>query len=87
MLRNDQWPAVTSDSGICTVCSNNKYSLLLLFLRVWEKIAETMQSIARNTKGMKRKVATWAKGLGLKANLKKQSGRVGMCSDCMVDLQ
>ncbi|XP_064390607.1 long-chain-fatty-acid--CoA ligase ACSBG2-like isoform X3 [Halichondria panicea] len=42
--------------------------------RVWEKIAESMQLVSMNTSGFKAKVASWAKGLGLKANLRKQSG-------------
>lgn len=42
--------------------------------RVWEKIAESMQMVARNTRGFKAKVASWAKGVGLRANYTKQSG-------------
>lgn len=42
--------------------------------RVWEKIAESMQMLTRNTKGIKAKVMSWAKGLGLRANYSRQIG-------------
>ena len=42
--------------------------------RVWEKIAESMQMVARDVKGIKAKVASWAKGVGLKANYNRQTG-------------
>lgn len=42
--------------------------------RVWEKIAESMQLVARNTTGLKAKISQWAKGVGLKGNLQKQLG-------------
>lgn len=47
---------------------------LLSILRVWEKIAETMQAVGRNTRGLKSKVASWAKGVGLKGNYRRQMG-------------
>jgi len=34
--------------------------------RVWEKIAEKMQAVGRNTKGLKKMIVTWAKGRALK---------------------
>ncbi|XP_064619094.1 long-chain-fatty-acid--CoA ligase ACSBG2-like isoform X2 [Lineus longissimus] len=37
--------------------------------RVWEKMAEMMKAAGKNISGFKRKVATWAKGVGLKGNL------------------
>lgn len=53
--------------------------MYLLFCRVWEKIAESMQLIARNTKGIKSHISQWAKGVGLKGNLHKQMGCVIFC--------
>lgn len=37
--------------------------------RVWEKIAERMQEIGRNTTGIKKSIATWTKGVSLSANM------------------
>ncbi|XP_019857705.1 PREDICTED: long-chain-fatty-acid--CoA ligase ACSBG2-like [Amphimedon queenslandica] len=45
--------------------------------RVWEKISESMQLVARNTTGLKAKISQWAKGVGLKGNLQKQLGGSG----------
>ena len=42
--------------------------------RVWEKIAEGIQLIGRNTKGLKKRLSSWAKGIGYKGNYAKQSG-------------
>jgi len=63
--------AVLNKVCVCTIICPLSY-------RVWEKIAESMQMVARSTTGLKAKVASWAQGLGLKANLKKQSGRVSL---------
>lgn len=41
--------------------------------RVWEKIAESMQLVARNTTGLKSRIASWAKGVGYKGNISKQT--------------
>ena len=40
--------------------------------RVWEKIYEKMMDIGRKTKGVKKSIATWAKGLGLEVNERRQ---------------
>merc|ERR1711962_743788 len=40
--------------------------------RVWEKIHERMMQIGRGTKGLKKSIATWAKALGLEANMRKE---------------
>ena len=42
--------------------------------RVWEKIAESMQSVGRNIKGFKGKMLSWAKRVGFKGNICKQTG-------------
>ncbi len=47
---------------------------LVSLLRVWEKVAESMQMVARSTTGLKAKIASWAQGVGLKANITKQTG-------------
>ena len=50
------------------------HTLVHTLLRVWEKIAESMQAVARNTRGLKAKIASWAKGVGLKGNYRRQMG-------------
>ncbi|XP_068021077.1 long-chain-fatty-acid--CoA ligase ACSBG2 [Melanerpes formicivorus] len=42
--------------------------------RVWEKIEEKMKSIGAKSSTLRRKVATWAKGVGLQTNLKWMNG-------------
>ncbi|XP_065601909.1 long-chain-fatty-acid--CoA ligase ACSBG2 isoform X2 [Cyrtonyx montezumae] len=42
--------------------------------RVWEKIEEKMKSIGAKSSTLQRKVATWAKGVGLQTNLKWMNG-------------
>ncbi|XP_065508582.1 long-chain-fatty-acid--CoA ligase ACSBG2 isoform X2 [Caloenas nicobarica] len=43
--------------------------------RVWEKIEEKMKSIGAKSSSLRRKVASWAKGVGLQTNLKWMNGR------------
>ncbi|KAG7279420.1 hypothetical protein CRUP_024239 [Coryphaenoides rupestris] len=47
--------------------------------RVWEKMQEKMRSVGAKSSTVRRKVASWAKDVGLQANLSKmnQSGTVG----------
>ncbi|NXX13544.1 ACBG2 ligase, partial [Podargus strigoides] len=42
--------------------------------RVWEKIEEKMKSIGSKSSTFRRKVASWAKGVGLQTNLKRMNG-------------
>ncbi|KFQ30797.1 Long-chain-fatty-acid--CoA ligase ACSBG2, partial [Merops nubicus] len=42
--------------------------------RVWEKIEEKMKSIGAKSSALRRKVASWAKGVGLQTNLKRMNG-------------
>ncbi|XP_064031196.1 long-chain-fatty-acid--CoA ligase ACSBG2 isoform X3 [Pogoniulus pusillus] len=42
--------------------------------RVWEKMEEKMKSIGAKSSTLRRKVATWAKGVGLQTNLKWMNG-------------
>ena len=42
--------------------------------RVWEKMQESMQNADRSVTGLKRKIITWAKGVGKKANYAKMLG-------------
>lgn len=42
--------------------------------RVWEKIYEKMQTIARNNGKLKTWISTWAKAQGLKYNMNKMNG-------------
>ncbi|XP_068276541.1 long-chain-fatty-acid--CoA ligase ACSBG2 isoform X2 [Nyctibius grandis] len=49
--------------------------------RVWEKMEERMKSIGAKSSALRRKVASWAKGVGLQTNLKRMNG----CSDVPVN--
>jgi len=42
--------------------------------RVYEKIEESLKGIGANTKGLKKKLADWAKGIALKGNTNKEAG-------------
>ena len=52
-------------------------TLFLGVPRVWEKIAEKMKAVGAATKGLKKKVSTWAKGLGLEYQRACQMGGSG----------
>ena len=54
--------------------SNFFLSLSLINHRVWEKVAEGIQLVMRNNKGLKARLFSWAKDVGLKGNYAKQSG-------------
>ncbi|KJE88677.1 long-chain-fatty-acid-CoA ligase [Capsaspora owczarzaki ATCC 30864] len=43
--------------------------------RVWEKMQEKMLAIGKQTTGLKKTIATWAKSIGLEGNLSLQNGR------------
>ncbi|XP_009915523.1 long-chain-fatty-acid--CoA ligase ACSBG2 isoform X2 [Haliaeetus albicilla] len=42
--------------------------------RVWEKIEEKMKSVGAKSSAFRKKVASWAKGVGLQTNLKRMNG-------------
>lgn len=42
--------------------------------RVFEKIEESLKGIGANTKGIKKKLADWAKGVALRGNQNKEAG-------------
>ncbi|KAG8454727.1 hypothetical protein GDO86_001085 [Hymenochirus boettgeri] len=42
--------------------------------RVWEKMQEKMKAVGAKSSTIKRKMAAWAKGVGLETNLKKMNG-------------
>ncbi|NXV40729.1 ACBG2 ligase, partial [Uria aalge] len=42
--------------------------------RVWEKMEEKMKSVGAKSSTLRRKVASWAKGVGLQTNLKRMNG-------------
>ncbi|XP_075060767.1 long-chain-fatty-acid--CoA ligase ACSBG2 isoform X2 [Mixophyes fleayi] len=42
--------------------------------RVWEKMQEKMKAVGAKSSTIKRRVASWAKGVGLETNLKKMNG-------------
>jgi len=45
--------------------------------RVWEKFQEKMRAIGAKTTGVKKKISTWAKGVGAETWKRKQVGGVG----------
>jgi long-chain-fatty-acid--CoA ligase ACSBG len=50
--------------------------------RVWEKFREAMMAIGAQTKGLKKKIATWAKRKGLEASVNRQLGGSGAKPSC-----
>ncbi|XP_042336359.1 long-chain-fatty-acid--CoA ligase ACSBG2 [Sceloporus undulatus] len=42
--------------------------------RVWEKMQERMKSVGAKSSALKRRIATWAKAVGLETNLKRMGG-------------
>uniref|UniRef100_A0ACB8F0P2 Long-chain-fatty-acid--CoA ligase acsbg2 n=1 Tax=Sphaerodactylus townsendi TaxID=933632 RepID=A0ACB8F0P2_9SAUR len=42
--------------------------------RVWEKMQEKMKSVGAKSSSLKRKIATWAKAVGLETNIKRMNG-------------
>ncbi|NWV69496.1 ACBG2 ligase, partial [Malurus elegans] len=42
--------------------------------RVWEKMEEKMKSVGMKSSAFRRRVASWAKGVGLQTNLKRMNG-------------
>jgi len=60
-----------------TLVENMKEILPTKFLavpRVWEKMHEKITEIGRSTTGIKKMIATWAKGKGMEHNMKKMNG-------------
>ncbi|NWV35158.1 ACBG2 ligase, partial [Grantiella picta] len=51
--------------------------------RVWEKIEEKMKSVGMKSSALRRKVASWAKEVGLQTNLKRMNG----CSEVPVNFR
>ncbi|KFZ56762.1 Long-chain-fatty-acid--CoA ligase ACSBG2, partial [Antrostomus carolinensis] len=51
-----------------------KPTAFLAVPRVWEKMEEKMKSIGAKSSALRRKVASWAKGIGLQTNLKRMNG-------------
>ena len=41
---------------------------------MWEKVAEGIQLVMRNNRGLKAKLFSWAKDVGLKGNYARQTG-------------
>ena len=54
-----------------------KPTMFLGVPRVWEKISEKMKAIGATTTGLKKKIATWAKGKGLAYQNNMQLGGSG----------
>jgi len=47
--------------------------------RVWEKIQEKMVAVGRSQSTLKRRIAVWAKGVGLKGNERLMNRFVAIC--------
>jgi long-subunit acyl-CoA synthetase (AMP-forming) len=73
-------------SGACTTFAQDvemladtlRYVRPTLFLavpRVWEKIQAKIEEIAANSPPLRRKIASWARGVGLEAGRAQQEGR------------
>lgn len=52
--------------------------------RVWEKMQERMKEIGAKTTGLRKKVADWAKGLGLEASRNEMNRYVEMSTKCAI---
>ena len=50
-------------------------TVIMAVPRVWEKIMEKLQEAGRSTTGMKKRISTWAKGVGLRGNMNIEKGR------------
>ncbi|CAB3984774.1 long-chain-fatty-acid-- ligase ACSBG2-like isoform X2 [Paramuricea clavata] len=50
-------------------------TMIMAVPRVWEKIMEKLQELGRNTTGIKKRISTWAKGVGLRGNMNIEQGR------------
>eukprot|EP00033_Pygsuia_biforma_P002504 GCRY01002774.1.p1 GENE.GCRY01002774.1~~GCRY01002774.1.p1 ORF type:complete len:654 (+),score=167.21 GCRY01002774.1:167-2128(+) len=50
-------------------------TLMLAVPRVWEKMMFSLKEAGAQTKGLKRSIASWAKGVGLRGNTARQYGR------------
>lgn len=46
--------------------------------RVWEKIYEAMQKVAKSTTGLKKRISTWSKSKALTKNMNSQFGGTGL---------
>ncbi|CAJ0965332.1 unnamed protein product [Ranitomeya imitator] len=54
--------------------------------RVWEKMQEKMKAVGAKSSTIKRKVATWAKGVGLETNMKRMNGCGKVISGCKTNI-
>jgi len=52
--------------------------------RVWEKIQEKMVAVGRSQSTVKRRIAVWAKGVGLKGNERLMNRLVASLLICVV---
>lgn len=54
--------------------SNALVLVLCNAVRVWEKIMAKLQEAGRSTTGMKKRVSSWAKGVGLRGHMNLEKG-------------
>lgn len=50
--------------------------------RVWEKMQERMKAVGTKSSAVRKKVAAWAKDVGLQSNLAKFNQYVGAGAQC-----
>ncbi|NXI46790.1 ACBG2 ligase, partial [Galbula dea] len=83
---SDIWTAMTFGAQVCFAQPDALKGSLVNTLRevrptaflgvprVWEKMEEKMKSVGAKSSALRRKVAAWAKGVGLQTNLKRMNG-------------
>lgn len=60
--------------GLAATLRDVRPTIFLGVPRVWEKIHEKMMEVGRQTKGIKRAIANWAKAKGLEHNKRRMQG-------------
>ena len=66
--------SVASQGTLAATMREVRPTLFLGVPRVWEKIEEKMRDVGRTTGGLKKRIATWAKGIGYRGNISVQRG-------------
>ncbi len=74
-LRAHMFPVLSLQGSLSTTMKEVRPTAFLGVPRVWEKMQEKMQEIARqNPSNLRKKIAAWAKDVGLRGNLSKMKG-------------
>lgn len=71
------WHFGMNQSCFCMYFLNNHvFTFWSWYFRVFEKIEEKLKGIGANTKGLKRWMGGWAKGIALRGNQNREQGYV-----------